>query len=58
MGMSSLAVMANSLTLQFQKPIDVTSGRPHIRDTGQKVESERPALGYVGNQKYAEKTLL
>jgi len=31
MGMSSLAVMANSLTLQFQKPIDVTSGRKQIK---------------------------
>jgi hypothetical protein len=58
MGMSSLAVMANSLTLQFQKPIDVTSGRRKIGDTGNESESERPAFGFRDNLKYAEKTLL
>ena len=64
MGLSSLAVMANSLTLQFQKPIDVASGhsstpsKPQIEGARQKEEKWKPAFRNIAGQRYAQKTLL
>lgn len=61
MGVSSLAVMANSLTLQFHRPLKLEVGQPGV--ASEKADSEADLgqsrrRGTFDLQKFAEKTLV
>ena len=59
MGLSSLAVMANSLLLQFQRPVNLNQFQPPLASSADGAEEAKGKDHSTFRlQKYAEKTLV